>query len=452
MPIFLALYWYDLAPVHQRLWRKVKVFEVKKPTDKQIQKALKLKAQYEHPEQHEYYAVWVTTKNKTGEDFSAIPEIHEEGETTPAGQGVAEPTKVVVPTHSDFLGGTPRPYQIFGFWYIRLDITWYVLFSIFIDIILGIVGTMSALYVIRSFDIAPFSTVVDWTLAGQFIILFFMVAHISEYWSWVCTLIASGYILVIRFWSASTANGGSASTIEDWTPNLVLSGITLFYWFVFFRNPFPWVGWMKQRRVKEQEDLWTMRQRMGNMGRSPLDVDVLFPQDGSEPKEDIATQPMMELYQGKYYPYGGGDQSEVRSRREEAKERMRAMRMTDPSLFYPKEFARDYPGVPDYTTYSDFPDEYPETEGYLRRRRDAFGMEGSQHRAFTVHYKAYQNRMKRISGNNGLSTTRAGSAKTNAVFSWWRFSSMNYDTYGYNAIFGTVILFNVVAITALAIG
>jgi len=458
MPIFLALYWYDLAPVHQRLWRTVKVFEVKKPTDKQIQKALKLKAQYEHPEQHEYYAVWVTTKNKTGEDVSAIPEFTEftEKETMTSQKGMEE-TRVGVTAHSEFLGGMPRPYQIFGYWYIRLDITWYVLFSIFIDIILGIVGTMSAFYVIRSFDIAPFSTVVDWTLVCQFTILFFIVAHVSDYWSWISTLIASGYILVIRFWSAATADGISVSTIEDWTPNLVLSGITLFYWFVFFRNPFPWAGWMKQKRIKQEEDFWTMRQKMGNMGRYDLNLNVLIPQDDSVQNDDISSQPMMEVYQGKYYPYGGtgpfGDQSESKKMREQAKERMRAMRTTDPSLFYPKEFLEGYTGITGYSPYQNFPvEQNPETESYLRRRKDGFGVEGNQHRAFTVHYKAYQDRMQRISKESGMGANRGGIAKTNAVFSWWRFSSMNYDTYGYNAIFGTVILFNVVAITALAIG
>jgi hypothetical protein len=189
-----------------------------------------------------------------------------------------------------------------------------------------------------------------------------------------------------------------------------------------------------------------MRQESGNVGRYPIDVDVLIPTDSRDGESGISTQPLVEVYKGHYYPWrnsvfnsddkddNDNDDDGEKQMRKKMIERLRVMRTTDPSLFYPRESKDVWSG----------------NDGYLRKRQQALGTDGMKHRAFTVHYRSYQDRLNRL---RGIADGRNGSDGTRAsVFSWWRFSAMNYDTYGYNALFGTVILFNVLAITALAIG
>jgi hypothetical protein len=123
--------------------------------------------------------------------------------------------------------------EVYGFVYHKIDMASYILWAILIDILVGIGATLLSYYIHRSFDLAAFRDSADGILVLQYLILFAMMMIICSQRGWIVGPVAIGYIFAMGAWNLG-------QDTFSWTPYLVFFGLTIFYWMVFFRNPFVW--------------------------------------------------------------------------------------------------------------------------------------------------------------------------------------------------------------------
>jgi len=216
LPVFLVLQYTSLLPSDRSLWDTIPVFYRENPTPADIQEAKNEGLKYENPAGGIFYAVCGLRRNYLRATFQNPRLYRGSKERNP-----------------------DSPYkEVHGFVYKKKDISSYILYSIFVDVLVGVGGALLAYYLHRSFDLQAFRGSADGILVLEYLGLFFLVAHLISYWGWLFTIVAFGYIFIL----------GAANMREDvfsWTPYLVFFGSTLYFWIVFFRNPFRWLYFLR---------------------------------------------------------------------------------------------------------------------------------------------------------------------------------------------------------------
>lgn len=310
VPMYFILHWLHLLPNDRSVWTKFVVYTKRNPTAEEIDKALSFKGKYEKPKNGEYYAVFIV--RSTG--------------LSPWGAFRAREDMVIEAGHGQIK-------EVYGITYHRRDFAGYVLWALLLDIVLGILGAWIGSYLWSSFGLESLRDEIDGALVGEFLGLFFLIAHLASFWGWIFTPIAFGYIFIL----------GAANLdqhVFSWTPYLVFFGVTAYYWLVFFRNPIP------------------------RCLRAPW----LNPARNADAPEMI------------------------------------------------QEISRAGP----------FPESQEHEEGDLRRRKQA--------------------------APESVKETAAAEATVEEYsWSWWVFSSLSYDTYGYASWFGSMFLLIIIATIALAL-
>ncbi|MHA1681302.1 MAG: GlsB/YeaQ/YmgE family stress response membrane protein [Promethearchaeota archaeon] len=209
VPVYYLMHWMKLLPNNRSVWTQFVVYDKRKPTQDEIEKALSYKKKYEKPESGEYYAVFIARS----------------AGLSPWGAFRAREDMMVDSGHG-------RIKEVYGIFYRRRDFSSYVLWAILLDILLGVLGAWIGSYLWYSFGLESFRDSIDGALVGEFIGLFFIIAHLASFWGWLFTPIAFGYIFIL----------GAANLdqhVFSWTPYLVFFGVTFYYWISFFRNPLP---------------------------------------------------------------------------------------------------------------------------------------------------------------------------------------------------------------------
>ncbi len=209
LPVYFFLNRFNLLPDNRGVWIQFVVYHKKNPSPQDIEKVLSFKLKYEKPAHGEYYAVFAgrTAGLSPWGHFRAREDMIERA-------------------------GHNRIKEVYGISYHRRDFSIYVLWALVLDVLFGLLGAGIAWYARSSFGLESLRDEIDWILGLEFLGLFVIIAHLAVYWGWIFTPIAFGYIFVL----------GAANMDQDvfeWTPYLVLFGITAYYWVVFFRNPVP---------------------------------------------------------------------------------------------------------------------------------------------------------------------------------------------------------------------
>lgn len=222
LPLFLILQYTSLLPSDRSLWDTIPIYYRENPSNEEIQEAFSYKKYYDKPQSGIYYAVIGLRNKRIRSTFNNAMVYRNSKKRNP---------------QSAFK-------EIHGFAYRKKDVSSYILFSILVDVLVGIGAALLAYYVHRSFDLNAFRDTADTMLVFQFLGIFFLVSHLISYWGWLFTVFVFGYIFIL---GAINMNQDSFS----WTPYLVFFGITVYYWIVFFRNPFRWIYFF----TNEQSDM-----------------------------------------------------------------------------------------------------------------------------------------------------------------------------------------------------
>lgn len=320
LPVYFLLDYFNMIPRDKSLWKTFVVYDVKKPTLDQIRTAISFKTKYEKPSAGEFYGVFAVRTAGVGRNVMG-------GMREDMAQEAG--TNVIV--------------RVFGITYHKLDFASYVLYALPLDIVVGIGGAFVSWYLRNSFLLDAFRPSIDGHLAGQFVVLYFIVSHLVEYWGWIFGSLTFGYIFAMGAWNSDVRT--------SWTPYLVFFGVTLYYWIVFFRNPIP---------------LWV---------RSPWTNPSNNPYGPSTVTEIVAGETVHERH---IHPHA----------------RTPRIRQRKAPLMTPED--------------------------------EEEAMEA-------------------------LVDTAAAHTSADYAWSWWLYSAMNYETYGYNAFFGSLFLLLIIAIIGLVL-
>jgi hypothetical protein len=339
LPVFLALQYTSLLPSDRSLWDTIPIYYKENPSGEEITEAFSYKKYYDKPKSGVYYAIIGLRRKRIRSTFRN-PMLYKDSEK----RNQDSPFK-----------------EIHGFAYKKKDISSYILYAILVDVLVGIGAALIAYYIHRSFDLNALRDSADGILVLEYLGLFFLVSHLISYWGWLFSIVAFGYIFIL-------AAANMHQDVFSWTPYLVLFGLTVYYWIVFFRNPFRWLYFFSHPQSDMGEENRVGEGEVGVFSGSVhgKNLEVLAEENTSSAHTSMRT--------GKY-----SDQYDI-----------------------PVHVDVDGDGVVDVTL--------PPTQVI----EDA-GLVFSDHS------------------------------------SWWLFAATNYDSFGYNGWFGSMILLIIVAIVAIVV-
>jgi hypothetical protein len=348
LPVFLFLKSVNLLPSDRCLWDTFIVCTKVNPSYKEVRSVLLLKNKYENPDVGKYFAVI----GKTKRHFTPTFRMEERS----------------LPNHEYEDGSDFK--EICGIVYWKMDVSSYILWSIIIDILVGLGGAILGAYIIHSFHLDTFRDTVDVFLVLEYFVIFFLVVLFTigrnlSFWLWLFGMFLFGSIFIIGAINQERS-------LSEWTSYLVYFGITIYYCIVFFRNPLSSFYW------------WMY---------GGYSTNYYAPHHQRE--NDLDSGRVVGAYKGRRYL------QEERQRGRRRRRRLRASNTEDVEYLF-----------------HDNDDDDDEMEEHIEPPEEVIertNMELSAHR------------------------------------SWWIFAVRNFNTDGYNAWFGSMILFIIIAIIALSL-